>query len=238
MWPGDSGPERRGSFPPPRVLYTSSVTDESPLVQLDGVAARVGSMTIVRDVNFRLEPGEAVGLFGANGAGKTTLLRVIATLMRPAAGTGTVLGVDITGPERSQVRPRVGLIGHTPGLYPQLTLAENLQFAARIAGHSDESAANALASVGLAGAGDRRVDACSHGMQRRAEFAREMMRAPTLLLLDEPHTALDPAAVDLVGHLVERTIGSGGGVIVVSHDEERAAPLVQRTAKLTDGSLR
>lgn len=211
---------------------------ETPLVELRGVAARAGSTTILRDVDFTLECGEAVGLFGGNGAGKTTLLRIVATLLRPAAGSGWVLGADINGQDRFQVRSRIGLIGHIPALYPELTLAENLRFAAEITGASDRKVDEVLAAVGLTNAADRRTDACSHGMQRRAEFAREMMRRPQLLLLDEPHTALDPAAVELVGHLVETTTAAGGGVVVVSHDRERVSPMVHRSVAIESGTVR
>ena len=211
---------------------------ESPLVELRGVAARAAATTILRDVDFTLESGEAVGLFGGNGAGKTTLLRIIATLLRPAAGSGSVLGADITGSGRFDVRSRIGLIGHIPALYPELTLIENLSFAAKIAGAPHQKVAEALAAVGLANAADRRADACSHGMQRRAEFAREMMRAPDVLLLDEPHTALDQAAIELVGHVVKTIAAAGGGVVVVSHDRDRVAPMVQRTVELESGTMR
>ena len=74
-------------------------------------------------------------------------------------------------------------------------------------------------------------------MQRRAEFAREIMRAPDLLLLDEPHTALDPSAVELVEHVVAGVASRGGAVVVVSHDRERVAPMVQRSLQLTAGAL-
>ena len=209
----------------------------SPLVELRGVAARVGSTAILREVDFTVEPGETVGLFGANGSGKTTLLRIIATLLRPSAGSGEVLGADLNGVDRFGVRPRIGLIGHIPGMYPELTLGENLQFAARIMGIPDSRVGEVLSAVGLAEAKDRRADACSHGMQRRAEFAREMMRMPDLLLLDEPHTALDRDAVDLVGHLVESIASAGGAVVVVSHDAERVRPIVSRSAELVSGTF-
>ncbi len=208
-----------------------------PLVELRGVAARVGSTAILRDVDFTLVPGETVGLFGANGSGKTTLLRIIATLLRPSAGSGEVLGADLNGADRFGVRPRIGLIGHIPGLYPELTLGENLQFAGRIMGIPDGRVGEVLSAVGLAEAKDRRADACSHGMQRRAEFAREMMRMPDLLLLDEPHTALDRDAVDLVGHLVESIASAGGAVVVVSHDAERVRPIVSRSVELVSGTF-
>jgi len=207
----------------------------APIVALDGVAVRAGSSTILRDVHLEVAPGEAVGVFGSNGAGKTTLLHVVATLWAPSSGTGTVLGIDITGADRFAVRPRIGMIGHVPALYPDLTLSENLRFVAGVRGYSDADVDRVLASVGLANAAERKVVQCSHGMQRRAEFAREMMLQPDLLLLDEPHAALDPSAVELVNHLAATVTARGGAVLIVSHDLERAGALVSRTERIEGG---
>ena len=116
----------------------------APLVVLDGVGVRMGSTQILRDVNLEVGSGEVVGLFGANGAGKTTALRLIATLIRPAQGVGTVLGADLTSSDRYDVRRRIGMVGHVPGLFPELTLAENLQYASRVAGVPIDRVAEAL----------------------------------------------------------------------------------------------
>jgi heme ABC exporter ATP-binding subunit CcmA len=207
-------------------------------VELHAVTVRAGATTILREISLAVRGGEAIGLFGANGAGKTTLLRLIATLTPPASGEGRVFGVELTDPARFDVRPRIGMIGHVPGLYPELTLRENLLFVARVAGLEEAAADEALATVGLEGAASRVTADCSHGMQRRAEFARELMRRPDLLLLDEPHTALDPAAVDLVAHVVAGVVGRGGATVVVSHDRDRVAPLVSRSIGLEDGRVR
>jgi heme exporter protein A len=93
-----------------------------PLIELKGVAARIGVTTILRDIDLAVAAGESLGLFGANGAGKTTLLRVLATLLPPSAGTARVLGADLSGHGRYEIRPRIGLIGHSPALYPELSL--------------------------------------------------------------------------------------------------------------------
>jgi heme ABC exporter ATP-binding subunit CcmA len=214
------------------------VSSHDPLIDLRGVGARMGATTILRDVNVSVSPGEAVGLFGANGAGKTTLLRIMATLLMPSEGEGTVLGAAVTGPDRYDVRPQISLIGHVPALYPELTLRENLRFVAQVGGESDQRVDEVLATVGLADAADRRAAACSYGMQRRAEFARELMRAPDLLLLDEPHTALDAAAVELVGHITAGVTARGGAAVVVSHDRARVASMVVRSMEVAGGTIR
>jgi heme exporter protein A len=210
---------------------------DPPLVVLSGAGVRFGSTQILRDVNLEVGAGEVVGLFGANGAGKTTALRLIATLIRPAQGMGIVLGADLASSDRYDVRRRIGMVGHVPGLFPELTLAENLQYAGRVAGVPIDRVQEALAAVGLAGAADRLAGASSHGMQRRTEFARELMIDRSLLLLDEPHSALDRNAVDLVEGLIERKAAEGGAVIVVSHDRDRINAIAHRSVELAGGTL-
>lgn len=208
-----------------------------PIVEMRDVSVRVGSTQILRGVDLDIAAGEAVGLFGGNGAGKTTLLRVLATLLRPDGGSAVVLGADLATAERLDVRHRIGLIGHTPALYPELTLAENLDFAAEIAGIPAGAVDAALATVGLAGAADREAAVCSYGMQRRAEYARELMLRPDLLLLDEPHSALDAASADLVAHLTDEVVARGGAAVLVSHDRDRVEKLVGRSLELSGGTV-
>jgi heme ABC exporter ATP-binding subunit CcmA len=213
------------------------VNSADPIVEMRDVSVRVGSTQILRRVDLDIAAGEAVGLFGGNGAGKTTLLRVLATLLRPDGGRAVVLGADLATAERLDVRHRIGLIGHTPALYPELTLAENLGFAAEIAGIPVAAVAAALATVGLAGAADREAAVCSYGMQRRAEYARELMLQPDLLLLDEPHSALDTASADLVAHLTDEVVARGGAAVLVSHDRDRVEKLVGRSLELSGGTV-
>lgn len=230
-------PERSGRFRQhPRGEYTPEAV-ATHLVELRSVAARAGTTPILRSVDLTVSPGEVVGLVGPNGSGKTTLLRLIATHLRISAGEAQVLGADLATDERFEVRPAIGFIGHQPALYPELSLRENLVFAARASGLDFSAVDAALRAVGLEGAADRRTEACSHGMQRRAEFARELMLAPTLLLLDEPHSALDADSVALVDHLVGEVRVRGGGAVLVSHDRARLEPLVDRLVTLENGVL-
>jgi ABC-type multidrug transport system ATPase subunit len=181
--------------------------------------------------------GECLGIGGANGAGKTTILRLIATLKPPTAGTGTVLGARLGSGEVYRVRPLIGLAGHTPALYPELTLAENLRFICRMAGRPERLAKETLAEVGLAKAAGRRAAHCSHGMQRRADLARLLMIPPQLLLLDEAHAGLDAGAKAIVAELVMRAVGQGGSAVMVSHDPTTLAGLANRVLPLTSGML-
>jgi heme exporter protein A len=208
-----------------------------PIVDLESVSVRVGATHILRDITLSINERAAIGIFGGNGARKTTLLRLIATLIKPASGTARVFGVDAATDERYDIRPRIGYVGHTPGLYPEMTLSENLGFVAHAMGIDVSEANRSLAAVGLAGATDRRAEVCSYGMQRRAEFARVLMTKPDLLLLDEPHSALDADAVDLVDALVERTLDTGGAAVLVSHDTERVLKVATEFREITGGTL-
>jgi len=207
------------------------------VVALRALGVRIGDSPILRDLDLDVVGGEAVGLIGGNGSGKTTLLRVIATLLVPSRGDGTVLGADLRDESRYEVRHRIGLIGHTPSLYPNLTLEENLAFVARMTGVATGRVGEVLDQVGLGLARGRSAAACSHGMQRRVEFARLMMTRPDLILLDEAHAGLDPQAGDLVAHLVAGVRERGGAAVVVSHEHRRIAPLVGRFVELRDGAI-
>ncbi len=209
----------------------------SPIATLDAVTVRRPGALVLRAITLRLDPGEVVGLFGANGSGKTTLLRVLATLHRPSSGSGTVLGVPVGTARVERVRHRIGLVGHEPALAPHLSLAENLHLVADLTGATRSGADRALADVGLAGAADRLVLHCSNGMRRRAEFARILLTAPTLLLLDEAHVGLDPDAVQLVQHTVAAVTAREGAVVLVSHERDRAEAMITRSVELRAGML-
>lgn len=189
-----------------------------PLVWLNGAGVSLGGQTALRDIDLTLKPSEVLGVVGPNGSGKTTLLRLIAALVPPRVGSGTVLGAALGTPEVYPVRRRIGLIGHSPSLIPELTIMENLVHAVRLAGLEPDRIVRALKVVGLEGASDRRFSACSHGMQRRTEIALILLRRPDLLLLDEPMSGLDEDAKGLVDALIGRVTGNGGGVVMVSHE--------------------
>ncbi len=205
------------------------------LVTLEDVGLRVGNTVILRRAKLTLEAGEKIGLLGPNGSGKTTLLRLLATLIRPTSGHGTVLGARLGTDDVFAIRPGIVMVGHLPGLYPELTLGENTRFVARLAGRAPESADQALAAVGLAGAAGRRADQSSKGMLRRTELARVLIIEPRLLLLDEAHAGLDAEAVGLVDTIADRVTSAGGCAVLVSHEADRLE--VDRSLRVTDGAV-
>lgn len=208
-----------------------------PAVVLRGVAVDVRRTPVLRNLDLRIDAGEVVGIVGANGSGKTTLLTLVATLLRPAAGTAHILGADLRGRIRGELRRSICLVGHQSALHPRLSLAENLRFMAAVSGQAARVADAALDLVGLARAADRRAESCSHGMIHRADLARALLGRPKLLLLDEPHAGLDQGAIELVDFLVTGARDRGGAVLVASHDRPRLDPLADKVLELVDGQL-
>jgi heme exporter protein A len=174
---------------------------EQPALRLEGLVRRYGEREALSDVSLSLPAGQTLVVFGPNGAGKTTLLRVLATLLRPHDGEVEVL--DRCLPDEAwAVRGRVGLLGHEPLLYRELTARENLVFHARLHGVGVARVDEQLVAVRLEERADEPLKNLSRGMVQRAAVARATLHDPELLLLDEPWANLDPAARELVEPLI------------------------------------
>lgn len=208
-----------------------------PILALTGISVHIGSLPILAGIDLELAAGETIGLAGPNGSGKTSLLMVMATLSRPTSGSGVVLGEPLDQPSIRKVRPQIGLSAHDPGLYPELTLTQNLRLFATLIGRSQEQADSMLSQVGLEAASDRRADQSSNGMQRRVDLARLLLLEPMLLLLDEAHAGLDSHSEMLVDELVERNRSRGGAGVVVSHDHARLRERTDRIVMLDAGRV-
>jgi ABC-type multidrug transport system ATPase subunit len=187
----------------------------APAIELAGLTRRYGERVALRDVTLSLPVGATLVVFGPNGAGKSTLLRVLATLLRPHAGAVRVLGRALPD-EGWAVRGRVGLLGHAPLLYRDLTGRENLAFHARLHGVGRDRAEALLAQVGLTARASDKVHTYSRGMVQRLAVCRAVLHDPEVLLLDEPRANLDPAAQELVEPLIGAT--SGRTRVITSHD--------------------
>jgi heme exporter protein A len=177
-----------------------------------------------------------VAVVGPNGAGKTTLLRLLAGLMKPSAGEIRVRGEPLAA-SSAETRRAIGLLSHHSLLYDDLTLLENLTFAARLYGleRPRERAAEALQEAGLAERAAELPKRLSRGLIQRAAIARAVLHSPKLLLLDEPFTGLDAPASDRLRADLRERLARGLGVVLVTHHLAEVWQLASRVAVLVDG---
>ena len=204
------------------------------VIELEGLVRRYGERAALAGVTLSLAAGQTLVVFGPNGAGKTTLLRVLATLLRPHAGQVSVLGEQL--PEEAwKVRGRIGLLGHEPLLYRELSARENLRYHASLHGVGEERVEERLSAVSMTARANEPVRTLSRGMVQRVAVARATLHNPDLLLLDEPYANLDPAAIELVAPL----IGAGAGKtrVLTSHDPRRGLAEADVVLGLRDGRV-
>ncbi len=201
-------------------------------VEVEGLARHYGEREALSGVTLSLASGQTLVVFGPNGAGKTTLLRVLATLLRPHAGHVRVLGESLPS-EAWAVRGRIGLLGHEPLLYRELTARENLDLHARLHDVAAQRVGEVLERVGMAHRADEPLRSLSRGMVQRVAVARAVLHEPELLLLDEPRSNLDPAAIELVDPL----IGSASKCtrVICSHDPSSGLSEADVVLGLRDG---
>jgi heme exporter protein A len=194
-----------------------AASDGGLALELEGLTRRYGEREALYRVSLSLQDGQTLVVLGPNGAGKTTLLRVLATLLRPHAGTVRVLGSSL--PDESWVvRGRIGLLGHEPLLYRELSARENLRYHARLHGVDFARVDELLGAVKMAARADEQVRMLSRGMVQRVAIARAVLHDPGLLLLDEPRANLDPAGAALVEPLIGPSCGRTR--VVCSHDPQ------------------
>jgi heme ABC exporter ATP-binding subunit CcmA len=197
-----------------------------------------GSNSVIDGVSFELGSGQCLVLLGPNGAGKTTLLRLLATLLRPTAGSLHIGGIDALR-EPDQARGLIGMLAHGSHVYEDLTARENLRFWETLRG-GDTSRARlgaALAQVELDQVADERVRTFSAGMKRRLGLARVLLGQARLLLLDEPFTGLDRRGRKWVNEFLQGFKASGGSAVVATHSFGGGLGVADRVAILGGGRL-
>lgn len=218
----------------------ASESPVSPVISVQGIVHRYDGRTALDNVSFDVRPAELFGLLGPNGSGKTTLFRILSTLMVPTSGRAMIMGFD-AGREPAAVRRQIGVVFQAQSVDEKLTAYENLWHQGHLYGlHGSPLKARAMEILGRVGLAERAkelVETFSGGMARRVELAKGLLHHPSILLLDEPTTGLDPGARrDLWQYLQILRDQERVSVIVTTHLMEEAERC-DRLAILNEGKL-
>jgi ABC-2 type transport system ATP-binding protein len=209
-------------------------------IQAEGVRQTFGDVVALDGLDLTVEAGTVFGLLGPNGAGKTTLVKVLATLLRPTAGTARVLGHDVVAAPLA-VRRRIGLAGQFAAVDEELTGRENLEMVGRLyrlpPKEAKARAADVLERFGLTDAADRRVSTYSGGMRRRLDLGASLTGRPPVMLLDEPTAGLDPRTRQELWSTVDQLRRDGTTVLLTTQYLEEADRLAQRIAVVDHGRI-
>lgn len=209
-------------------------------IETSGLVKLFGDNRAVDGVDLAVGRGRVFGLLGPNGAGKTTTVRILATLLKPDAGSAKVLGLDVVD-DADALRGRISLTGQFASVDEDLTGAENLKLLARLLGFSRRDAKrraeDLLGGFGLADAAGRQVKTYSGGMRRRLDIAASLVVTPDLLFLDEPTTGLDPRSRNQVWDIIRMLTANGTTVLLTTQYLQEADTLADRIAVIDRGQV-
>jgi len=211
----------------------------SPVIEVQGLGRRFGSVRAVVDLSFDVAPGEVVGLLGPNGAGKSTTLALLCGMLAPTSGRATVAGLDVlTHPV--EVRSAVGVLPDEPPLYDDMQVEPYLRFVASVRGMGASAATRAvsrgLEQLGLVERRRQRIGTLSRGYRQRTALAAALLHDPPIVILDEPTHGLDPAQRAELRALI-RAVGAERTVLLSSHDLAEVEAVCERVLVLRRGRL-
>ena len=208
-----------------------------PVIELNDVVAVLGQFPALAGANLQVSRGEIVLLQGPNGAGKTSILRVCAGLLPIERGSGRVLGIDLVA-QRDEVRSRVGLLGHSNGLYLDLTVEQNIRFWASMVNATEEEIVRAMSLMRIDGRlSSVKTARLSAGQRRRCALASLIVRRAEIWLLDEPHAGLDAQGRDELDSVLRHAVSAGATIVRASHEMERASALATRVVTVDGGGV-
>ncbi|WP_158370638.1 ATP-binding cassette domain-containing protein [Cellulosimicrobium cellulans] len=219
---------------------TTSTGGSTWAVEARGLVKTFGDNRAVDGIDLQIRTGAVYGFLGPNGAGKTTTIRMLATLLRPDAGTATVFGRDVAR-EAQAVRSLIGVTGQYASVDESLSATENLVLFARLLGLSRVDARRTSAALleefGLTEAAARPLKNFSGGMRRRLDLAASLIAQPPLIFLDEPTTGLDPRTRLQMWETVRRLVAGGSTVLLTTQYLDEADQLADRIAVIDRGRL-
>ena len=207
------------------------------LLELDSLSRRFGNVTALDNLSFTVPAGQVVGFLGPNGAGKTTTMRAVFGLTDLDAGAVRWDGAPVGPAERR----RFGYMPEERGLYPNMLVAEQVEYIGRLHGMDASTAAAAttrwLERLAVADRAGSKVEALSHGNQQRVQLAAALVHDPEALVLDEPLAGLDPAGIDAIGEVLLERAHSGRCVLFSSHQLDLVEDLCESVAIIDHGRL-
>jgi ABC-2 type transport system ATP-binding protein len=211
---------------------------DTPAIEAEGLAKRFGNTTALAGLDLSVPRGTVLGMLGPNGAGKTTAVRVLATLLRPDAGSARVLGRDVVA-DPGAVRRQIGLTGQYAALDDYLTGRANLIMIGELCRlgrrEGTRRADELLARFDLTGAAGRAVKTYSGGMRRRLDLAASLIGRPAVLFLDEPTTGLDPRSRVVLWDMIRELAADGRTLLLTTQYLEEADQLADRIAVIDAG---
>jgi heme exporter protein A len=206
-------------------------------IEAKQISKSFGRRDVLKDISFTLEKGGFLSIFGPNGAGKTTLVKILSTVLTPSKGEVFISGNKL-GDDPADIRRQIGLISHQSLLYLDLSAYENLVFYGTLYGVDNLKgrAEELLERVELSHRRHDLVRTFSKGMQQRLTIARALMHRPSIMFLDEPHTGLDPHAMDLLDGLID-SIRAEHTFIMVTHNLRKGLDLCSSAMIIEDGRI-
>jgi len=209
-------------------------------IQAEGLVKRFGDTTALAGIDLAAREGSVLGVLGPNGAGKTTAVRILATLLRPDAGSARVAGYDVVG-QPQQVRQQIGLTGQFASVDEDLTGRQNLVMIGRLLDLTTPDARHRATELldwfDLADAADRVAKTYSGGMRRRLDLAASLVGRPAIVFLDEPTTGLDPAKREAMWDVVRRLVTDGSTVLLTTQYLEEADALADEITVIDRGRV-
>jgi ABC-type multidrug transport system ATPase subunit len=208
-------------------------------VECNDITKNYGHIHALRSVSLKVKPGEIIGVLGHNGAGKSTFLKIIGTQLTPSRGTACILGKDVER-ERMEVRRNIGFLGHLSFMYDELTVEENLRFYGQMFEINQEELKKRIEEVIDLVNLDRyravEVKKLSHGLRKRSDLARIFLHSPKVIILDEPFSGLDEAAVKLLINSL-KSQGENTTILLSSHEFDLVKGTCNRTLIFQNGKV-
>ena len=210
------------------------------MIEARGLGKTFDDFMAVHDLDLQVEPGELLALLGPNGAGKTTTVRMLGSILKPTTGWAKINGLDVVR-EAQKVRYAIGMLTEQPGLYLRMSGLEYLLFYGRLYGLADsytkQRGQELFQRFGMGDAFERRLGTYSKGMRQKAGLIRTMLHNPTILLLDEPTSAMDPQSAKLVRDAIMEMRSDKRAIILCTHNLAEAEALADRIAIIKQGAI-